>query len=347
VTTSGTPELQVLFAIAAGPLIGFGHFGRTRALARTLAVPHVVAVAGTAATRRILAAAGATIVPASVDVEDVDADAIDRVAPHVVVVDDPSAERARRWVSLARRRHVPVASIHDLGHGHVESDLVVDASLTGVVKGARGVTPHLLGPAFTVLDPLFSRPAEAERRRRRVLIALGGGSHVLRFGAALAEGICRVLPDVRVVIAPGFSTGRRPALPEGGSWLGDPRSLPDELRRCTAAVVGGGITLSEACAVGTPVVGVAVTPAQHRTIRAFAAAGAVIDGGLAGTPGTARRVASSIVALVTGEPSVSRQIARAQRLVDGRGAQRVADAIAALVVAGHRARQAGERTHAA
>lgn len=323
---------RVLFVVAAGPRMGFGHVVRSRALARALGAPHVVALRGTRATARSVRGLGATVIGRS-------RQAMARFQPDIVVIDDPSASEAERAMRVARDLDVPVASVHDLGLAHVASDLVIDASVVGV---SRSGATDLIGPRFTVLDPALVRQRVPRRVREidAVLIALGGGAHVLRYGSTLAFGICDALPAARIVVAPGFASGERPILPARAAWLPEPRALPRALARCAIAVVGGGVTVAEACALATPAVAVAVAPAQRQTIQAFARAGAVIDGGRVDAAGAARRVAAGVVQLF-GDPSRARQITqRARTLVDGRGAARVATAIAKLVAEAGRSRHA-------
>jgi hypothetical protein len=230
--------------------------------------------------------------------------------------------------------------VHDLGRGDVPSDLVIDGSV-GPIASRRRI--DLGGPDFAILDPLVSerRQRPCVREADRVLIALGGGAHVLRFGSTLALGICRAVPGLEVVVAAGFSGGRRPALPPGGQWIQVKRGLSDELGRCAVAVLGGGLTLYEACALGTPAVAVAVAPGQRRTVRSFASQGAALDAGAAASPRAVSRVAAGVAALLEGGQAVDALTARARNLVDGGGAFRVAAHLTALVS------RAEERTHAA
>jgi hypothetical protein len=98
--------------------------------------------------------------------------------------------------------------------------------------------------------------------------------------------------------------------------------------RADVAVVGGGVTLYEACCTGTPAIGVSVVPAQRPTILGFARLGAVRDGG------SARHVcrAASEVSRLIEEPALRASVARTGRaVVDGRGARRVAAAVLRLV----------------
>jgi UDP-2,4-diacetamido-2,4,6-trideoxy-beta-L-altropyranose hydrolase len=320
---------RVLFAVAAGPRIGFGHVGRSRALARALDVRHVVALRGTPATARAVRDLGASVCART-------GPALERFKPALVVIDDPSVRHGRAALHQARRAGVPVASVHDLGYAHLHSDLVIDATPIG----RRGEPlADLVGPAFTVLDPSLRdlRRPRHTRRTDRILIALGGGSHILRYGAALAVAIGAAWPTADIVLAPGFSPGPRPELPAGAEWLDRPGQLQAELSRCTAAIVGGGLTLAEACVLGTPTVALAVTRAQRPHIIRLAEAGAVLDAGLAMRPGAMRRVAAGLMALRS--DAQARQLGRrAQSLIDGRGASRVAAALAALFerTEGHR-----------
>jgi hypothetical protein len=257
--------------------------------------------------------------------------AMEQAAPDLVVIDDPSVEPSRRALQWARRLGVAVASVHDLGLAHIASDLRVDASLVPASSAAE-----LSGPDFTILDPslLSLRTALHSRLAGRIVIALGGGAHVRRYGAAIARGIADALPGTRILVAPGFHAGRMPALPEGAEWLRDPSELALQLSLAAVAVVGGGVTLAEGCAVGAPMVATAVAPSQRPTIAAFASAGAVFDAGQAGTDAGVHRVVAGVMSL-TASPTLARRLSlEANGLVDGRGAFRVAAYLSGIV---HRA----------
>ena len=111
-------------------------------------------------------------------------------------------------------------------------------------------------------------------------------------------------------------------------------SLAQEYRNATVAVLGGGVSLYEACAVGLPAIGVAVVKAQRPTIAGLARRGAVVDGGAASSERDGARTAQRIARLVCellDAPSRRRSLAReGARLVDGRGVERVAAALRRL-----------------
>ena len=96
-----------------------------------------------------------------------------------------------------------------------------------------------------------------------MLVALGGGHHVRRVAQQLVLAIRRCTTDVSISVAAGFSRGRRPTL-RGARWLSARTGLTQALVDCDVAIVAGGVTLYEACALGTPAVALAVVPEQRR-----------------------------------------------------------------------------------
>jgi UDP-2,4-diacetamido-2,4,6-trideoxy-beta-L-altropyranose hydrolase len=336
---------RVLFAVAAGPRTGFGHLIRARSLARALGVEFTVALRGSIATRRRAVALGARIVDVGGVVTLRDGD------PDVLIVDDPIRAEVARWVRRARRAGVPVATVHDLGISAVASDLVIDGTVAPN-RRIRGRVDTVHGPAYMILDPsIFHSESDpthtgsdpglgSDGAARRVLVALGGGSSAA--GAQrIADAIEDAVPGVVVCVARGFAGRRR-----------GPDGLAGELARATVAVVAGGVTLYETCALGVPAVAVPLSPRQQITVRAIAQHGAAIDAGRVPS-GSSRRppasrnrrqratrkgVASGFsrkigqhVARLLADAAARKRMSRAgRRLVDGRGAFRVAAAVRRL-----------------
>ena len=318
---TSSADARVLFVAAAGPRRGFGHLVRCLSFARALGVRPLIAIAGTPRVVDTALALGADVVPAARP------RVVQALRPDVVIIDDPVAKRARVWIAAARRAGALVVTVHDLGIGCRESDLVIDGSVTRAKAGPRG-SASLTGSRYAVLDPRVAAAA-AERREpaqgRRVVIALGGGPR-LRLAGAIAEAIVAAEPNAEVRIASGFVVAPRPAS-SNVVWIGASRGLASELRDASVAVVGGGVSLYEACALGVPTVGVPVVKSQTPTVRGFARRGAVLS---APFGASAAAVANRTVSLLN-DPSRQRALARrARSLVDGRGAVRAAAAVAAL-----------------
>jgi len=321
---STVAPLSVGFRVAAGPRVGFGHLVRCRSLARAMGVTPVVSIRGTARTRAFAAARGWMV-----------ADDVTSQRPDLIVVDDPDGPSAAAWVKRARRLGVPVASIHDLGLAQVESDLVIDGSFASVA-GVAG-RPALSGPRFAILDPsiVAIRRENHEPSAGRVLIALGGGSHVLALAGRLSRAIAVRSPEAVIRVVRGFAAGRQAPRLRHAAWVEAPNGLGAELSDAQVAVVAGGVTLYEACALGVPVVALAVTAAQHVTVRAAACRGAAIDTGRPPVDdGMVSRTADAVAALLQNAERRRRQSAAARVLVDGNGAARVADRLRQLAAEG-------------
>jgi hypothetical protein len=306
----------VLFRAAAGPRQGYGHLVRTTVLARALGVRPLVCVRGPAAATAAAARLGCRTIDGPAR------DVLIATCATLLVIDDPSAAQAAVWRRAAARLGVPVASVHDLGLAYVDADLTIDGSMVRPGPAPRG--PSLLGPRFALV-------AERARRRRAphspsVLIALGGGPRA-RLAIAIARAIRRARPEARIRVAGGLSASTPVRLPAGVRWLGPRRGLAGALARAAVAVVGGGVSLYEACCLGTPAVGVSVVAAQRPTVAGLAAAGAAVDGGSARH---VSRVAGAAVALLADARRRARLSRAGRRLVDGRGPARVASALVRL-----------------
>jgi spore coat polysaccharide biosynthesis predicted glycosyltransferase SpsG len=320
-----------LFRTAAGPRRGFGHLVRCRSLARALEVTPQVSLRGGADARTTARSIGCTLVDGGPRA------AITASGCKVVVVDDPIATDAHRWIHAARREGRAVASVHDLGIGCMDADLVIDGSVVRKASLDLASDDVLSGPEYAVVDPglLAWRAARLSSPGAiRVLIALGGGPHAA-LAAAIAEELVAADRDVQVRIVGGFVSGGRDQLKVTPrvSWIGRTSGLAEELARADIAVVGGGVTLYEACAIGTAAVAVPVVEAQRETVAAFVARGAatgIVDG-----PVQPSAVARMVLDIVRDTQLKSKLERTGSRVVDGLGAMRAARAVAQLASTKH------------
>ncbi|MEP7118683.1 MAG: hypothetical protein ABI880_13925 [Acidobacteriota bacterium] len=316
-----TSGMTVVFRAAAGPRLGFGHLVRCRSLARALGVTPRVWIRGSAATKSAARSLGCEVLPEALSLRDAGPSPL-------LVVDDPSPPAAAAWVRRARALDVPVCTIHDAGRPRVAADLLVDGSV--------GVTPstdpaQLLGPAYAMLDPGI----KARRRTRRVpgasrvCIALGGGAHVFTMVPRLVAALAALVPGADIRVARGFvSRCRLPAL-AAGHWIA-PQLLADTLAAADVAIVAGGVTAYEACALGVPLVAVAVTFTQQGTVGTLERLGAAIDGGLLCDQAAAVRVAEKTAGLLAAPATRRHLAATGFALIDGDGVGRVAASLRTL-----------------
>jgi hypothetical protein len=302
-----------MFRLAAGSRLGFGHLVRGRALARTFGLDRPdVAIRGTLAARQLARRFGMMVHDGQ------PREALERVRPHVLVIDDPSRAAAEPWCRAARRAGIAVASIHDLGLAFCGADLVIDGSIVPPATVPPGL---LAGTQYAILDPSVTAERGQRRDPNTVLIALGGGAH-MGTALAIADALQDARPELRVRIAGGFASRKRPA-GRGVACLGPLDGLAPELARCAVAITGGGVSLYEAAALDTPVVAWPVVDSQRRTVVGFQRRGLAA----AVLPGT-HRIRRAVKAVVAAMADTSQR--RTSDTIDGRGAERVAEAIARL-----------------
>lgn len=332
----GGSAARLVFRVAASERIGFGHLTRGLHLAAALGVPARLSIRGSAAARATAAARGAELLAG-----DSPAAVLARV-PDLLVIDDPSQRAAEPWLRAARHRGVPVVSVHDLGVAPLASDLAFDGSLGArrVAGLGHSAAACRVGARYAVLAPPIAGP-RARRRgladRPSVVIGLGGGRH-----ASAGIGIARLLlaalaadsdlSGARVLLSLGFN--RSAVDVPAGLELIAPERFPEALAAATVAVVAGGTTLYQACALGTPAVAVPVVAGQRPTVRRFGRAGlavAVLGGGRVGSPSWARAVRDAAVRVLR-DPDRRRTLARrGRRAIDGRGAARAAHEVRRLL----------------
>src|SRR5688572_6290405 len=198
-------DLRVLFRAPAGPRRGFGHLVRCRSFARALGVRPLIALRGRSMAVDAALRLGCDVVSGS------PARLLASLQPDVLIVDDPIAADARRWMAEARKVGCLVVSVHDLGIGCMDADLIIDGSL-GPTRAAAPAGLALTGTEFAVLDPAIAEQRErVQPQPHRVLIALGGGPH-LELAHDIARAIADGHPGAQIRIAGGFA-----ADPRGGA----------------------------------------------------------------------------------------------------------------------------------
>lgn len=308
-----------LFRVAAGPRLGHGHLRRAETLAALLSARALVSLRGTATATAL------EVVPAGAA-----GPTLDTVRPTLLVLDDPHPVHARRWCLAAQRRSIPVVSVHDLGLARVPSTLAVDGSIASPTRGWRAAQV-CRGVAFAIIRPPFRRRLRVRTRARRVLVSLGGGPR-RAFALQLARELRRRHPDVEVLL-PSPVPSRAAHVAGGIRQVAATRGLGAVFPGVDLAILGGGVTLYEAAAAGVPAVSVEVVPAQRPTIAAFARAGVIRYGGaLTGARGARVRAIVDAVSASLDDVTWRREAARkGRRLVDGRGARRVARTIESLL----------------
>lgn len=236
-------------------------------------------------------------------------------------------------VAAARKAAPLVAALAD-GTAPPGVDAVIDHELSADPGRYPGIPLALLGPRYALLREEFREPPPRPARDPDppvVLVTLGGSAT-----ARLRDRVLAVL-----AAAGGPLRARLVADPWTGSPAGDapppgieltvvpPRpTLADELARATVALLAAGGTRLEAARCGCPMLLGILADNQVADAEAFAEAGAArllgwwdrLD------PAAAGRALRELL----DDPAARRELAgRAGALVDGRGAERAAQALLA------------------
>ncbi|MBS1838397.1 MAG: hypothetical protein JST64_11965 [Actinobacteria bacterium] len=225
-------------------------------------------------------------------------------------------------------RAVPgaVVAVDDLER-HLDVDLLVvpagsDVALGPARRQLRGVRYALIDPSSSPAGPFLH--TDAGDRGTSVLVSLGavdrGG-----VGAAVADGLARSgVADLVRHVAGSWSmpaSDRRVVVESVVDDLG-PR-----LDAATVVVTAGGVTLLESLLRGRPTVVVPTAANQSAAVGSVRDAGAavVVD------PGDASGAIEEVVELLRSSTRRAALGRRGAELIDGRGADRVAEAVVGLL----------------
>jgi UDP-2,4-diacetamido-2,4,6-trideoxy-beta-L-altropyranose hydrolase len=243
----------------------------------------------------------------------------------------------------ALRRARRLAIIDDLGGpGPWHADLIVNVNhgaTTALYPEREPATSLLLGPGYALLRPEFQRWRERRRSRdggERIAVSFGGADPADTSSRALAALTTLPGSDWRAVLAAGSANPladelRRRARASGRPIhvLRRPSSMARLLAWADIALLAGGSTVWEAFCLGVPVIGIAVAGNQ-------APAAETLGSGrrwhyLGRTEEVGEPAMRDAIMRLRSDPGERRRLSEAGRaLVDGKGAERLAEALRRL-----------------
>lgn len=320
---------RVALRCDAGRQVGVGHLARCVALAeelrsRSVEVELFGDLGGVTWAHDQLTSRDLPLRPAPDDLSRVGADAVVLDGYHLA---------AGTGAGL-RRAGVRVLSIVDGPFGDQEADLVLDQNLGSELLPPPATGRFLAGVRYCLLrdDVRRRRPAAPVVREApvpRVLCFFGGTDAYGAAPAVLPHLIATGLPFDATVVAAGAATAQRLqalALRPGQSLrvVGPLDDLAAEVVASDLVVSAAGTSTWELCCLGAPTALLAVTDNQEigylRTLQLGVAAGLGRLGDLA--------EATPALTELLGSASRRRELATtAWSAVDGRGRERVADAL--------------------
>ncbi len=233
----------------------------------------------------------------------------------IVVVDSYTVAASR-----SRFRCRVVVAIDDLDRP-LDVDLVVRPAPTPDRATAASIG-ELRGFDYALVH--VNRTGSTSPAAFDVVVTFGGSDHE-GIGAGVSETLADRHPGLRVVHAPGPWSPRADSA--GVEVIDAPTGLTGHLRRARLVICAGGVTMIESLAVGRPTIVRPTAPNQRLAVAAVADAGAALvladDVEVAAIVDAADALMDDpdrLLALSTG----------AVNLIDGRGPDRVAEAIVGL-----------------
>ncbi len=213
-----------------------------------------------------------------------------------------------------------------------DADVLLNQNLgaEGLVYEVPAGARTLFGPAYALLHPEFSaasRTRQAADEVRHVLVTFGG-SDVRGLSPFMVEAARDALGShviIKVVVGPDSASPVHRALAANElERAPDPARMAELLTWADLAVAAAGSTTWELCACGVPAVIVPVADNQRGIASELDRHGAAVSLGWyeALSPD---RVRSAILDVAHDRERRQRLIDAGQRMVDGRGADRVVD----------------------
>lgn len=236
---------------------------------------------------------------------------------HPIVVVDAYSMRADK----IRPRPDLLAAIDDLARD-LAVDVVVDPSPGAALADHPSATLVLAGCAYALIGSRHRDPIPAVRPHVETILVTTGGADTSGTGMRLAARLVDMISDVSIRLVLGPWSGID--VPGGVEPVLAPDGLDSELAGADLVVTAGGVTMLEAMSMGRPTVAFVTADNQRRQAEGAAALGGV----LLTTP---ENVHLQVRRLVD-DPEARRQLAsKGAQLIDGCGADRIADVLITLL----------------
>ena len=353
--------MRVLIRADASPTIGSGHIARCLTLARVLRKQgsHVAFACRHLPGHRLdaLKAEGfetftlpdfypdedpqqaiESMLPWQADIDALDALLAGHAAFDWIIADHYGLDH--QWQTAARRWAPRIAAVDDLATRHYSVDLLLNQNLSGLSENYAPLLPAdcrtLLGPRYAMLREEFVCPVIAIKpKARRVLVNFGGFDAAMQTHHAMLA--LKDFTELEVDFVAGADNpawAQMQALAETRPHWRLHSFVSDFQQRMTEAdlfIGAGGGTSWERAALGLPTLCIAVSNNQQVNGEVMAAAGAHVF--LGAREQVSVEQLRDAIGFVVDNVYLRQSLAeRSRQLVDGRGALRVAAALAGAVL---------------
>jgi spore coat polysaccharide biosynthesis predicted glycosyltransferase SpsG len=242
------------------------------------------------------------------------------------------------YLAQLRKRGFFVCAIEDIAPHSFGCQLVVNGDVHArqlPYGSSSGDTIFLLGPEYAILrDEFQQRPKRVVSDRvENILVTFGGADpynltpNVLRLLKKLPGSF-----SVTAIIGPFFENVSEVESEVGGGkraigLIHSPRSVRNLMVQADLAISAGGQTLYELACVGCPSIAVRTAANQDGQLEVFEQAGFIRLAGRGDDDRIVDLVGDAMLPLLTDSKVRGAMSAAGQRLIDGKGALRVARTI--------------------
>lgn len=247
-----------------------------------------------------------------------------------LVVDD--YELGAEWERAQRRMAKKIMAIDDLGREH-DCDLLLDQNVLSPANPYAGRVPSharvFLGPRYALLRPEFARVRERAAPRsggvRRILVCFGGADPANHTAAALEalRPYAARLERIDVVLG---AASRVLGEPKNAVIHPGTAGMATLLAEADLAIGAGGTMAWERACLGVPTLAFGIAPNQAPVLEALFEAGCATGVTQMPQPDAAA-IAAWVAAVLSNATLLHGMGKRSRDLVDGRGAERIADAL--------------------
>lgn len=238
------------------------------------------------------------------------------------------------YATRLSRKRMAVCAIDDLGLPFLPLQLIINPNLHASKLMYRNRS--LRGPAYALLR----REIIKERREKQVvsdishIVVCMGGADPDCVSLDVLSALNQIFKDqnpiqITIVLGPSSAPELRTSLANKVKTLAlevdvqiAPRNFPQILSSADIAIVSGGVVLTESLYLGVPSLAIVLAENQREGVAAWENAGAVIQ-----SAPEVERIKAGLLALLKSPSIRQKQSACAMRLIDGKGAQRVAKQI--------------------
>jgi spore coat polysaccharide biosynthesis predicted glycosyltransferase SpsG len=246
---------------------------------------------------------------------------VEKASPGVVVVDSYDIDEDT-IASLSNESSIAV--LDELGDRCLPVDLVVNNNAYADDIEYPSAGQVLRGPEYCMLRESFRKVPQPEPvEATTVLVTIGGADLQNSFGD-LIRTVAESVPNrvsLVAVVGPYFEVPDD--IRELATFYVTPDSMPQLMSSADFAVSGGGQTMYELAACGTPPASVCLAADQVRNIDALSDRDFCIPVGSPTERGFEENLAEAVEKLATDDELRVRMARIGRRLVDGHGADRV------------------------